>query len=501
MTKKEALQELAARRARVDFLAFLRFVWWMPQPLKLGRHTIKICNRLTKAVNDWEQGKSTHLVIQTPFRHGKSDIVSRAFLPWFLGRCADKEPDAIMTGYGADLVESFSKRSRAIVESPQYQLVFPGVTLDKKHNAVADWAIAGSAGTVTECGLGGAITGKGGHLLVVDDYCKNREEAYSDAYREKTWQAFSVDLMSRKNAPATIVIVIATPWHPDDIIGRISQAMRNDPMFPRFEFMVFPASKAGEYPTLFPEMYGPEWYSMQRATLGPTMAAALLDCNPIGIGNRTFRDVWYRSIEKMPNRSDLNVYILIDSANGKRKNNDYTTMFVVGLGRDECYYVLDGIHDRLNLVERTDALFDLVERWQPMCTFWEQVGAMSDVQHVNSVMDERGWHFPITAMAQSVAKDDRIGWLVPIFESGKLWFPNRLLRRASDGHLYDFCQEFYSQEYALFPAVRHDDMLDCLANIKHPVFVQGARFPLSDKLVQNASGAQGKTTGGDWKPW
>ena len=108
---KLARVEMLARQARTNMLSFMQWVWWMPKttPFIVGRHTKAICDRLTKAVEDFRQGKSTYLLIDVPFRHGKSDIVSRALPAFFLGRNADMMPSIIMSGYGDDLVSGFSK--------------------------------------------------------------------------------------------------------------------------------------------------------------------------------------------------------------------------------------------------------------------------------------------------------------------------------------------------------------------------------------------------------
>lgn len=487
------------RRARTDFLTFMRVAWQGSSPFKVGRHTRAICDRLTRAVEDYLKGKTTFLLCNIPFRHGKSTIISQYFPAWFLGRCSTAPHAVIMSGYGANLVAGFSRECKAIIRSTEYGLIFPGVEIDPKHDAVDDWALSGSADPVTVVGLGGSLTGKGGNLLILDDAVKNREEAYSEVYREKTWQSFSADLMTRRNSPAAIVVVLMTQWHLDDIAGRILYNMEHDPAFPQFERLVFPATKDGDdgWDYLFPEQFAPSWYDGQRATLGPTMAAALLDCNPIGDGNRMFKPEWFQTYQRMPPADSMNIYTFIDSANAKRKNSDFTSIEVWGWGRDRCHYLLDAVHDRLDLSGRTDALFALVERWRPKMTFWEQVGAMSDVQHVRMEMDARTFHFPIMELKQSVPKQDRIGWLVPLFEAGRIWMPDRLLRQREDGVNYDFVRDFQMDEYATYPASRHDDMIDCAANIMHPTVQSVARFP--EPVAGNGKSEQ-KTTAGKWRP-
>lgn len=290
----EAASELLARRrGRRSLLHFMRYVWWMPSPFLEGVHTVSLCNRLTKAVEDFKNGISTFLLIQMPFRHGKTDVVSRALPPFFLGVCAEHQPDVIMSGYGAELVEGFSRKARSIISSERYQTLFPNVKLSPHKTAANKWAILGSAGEVTATGLGGTLTGHGGHLMVLDDYCKQREEAESEAYRSKMWDNFTNDFMTRR-APVSIVVICATPWHVDDIAGRLQKEIEENPRFPKFERMHFGARQSetlkepyhGEY--LFSERFPDEWYESQYATLGRYSSAGLLDCLPFARGGKIF---------------------------------------------------------------------------------------------------------------------------------------------------------------------------------------------------------------------
>lgn len=288
LAEEARTEKLRRRAARQHLLAFMHYCWWNPWPLIEGKHTREICDRLTKAVWDWMNGTSTFLVVQVPFRHGKSDIVSRALPAFFLGVAQHQQPDVITTGYGAKLVESFSRKCRGIIDTPAYRRVFPGVRLSSQKNAADKWAVEGSVGEVTAVGLGGSLTGHGGALIVLDDYCKTRQEAESPAYRQHTWEAFKDDLMTRR-APVSLVIVCATRWHTHDVVGQIQEHSRKDPDFPQFETLSFPARKEGEYEYLFPERFSEEWYRSQRAMLGKYSAAALLDLDPVVRGGNMFR--------------------------------------------------------------------------------------------------------------------------------------------------------------------------------------------------------------------
>lgn len=473
ITATQARAELLRRKAQTDLLAFMTYCWWMPTPLRIGRHTRATCARLTKACDDYLEGKMTHLLINMPFRHGKSDMVSRALPAFFLGRCAKKQPNVMMSGYGASLIEGFSSKVQEIVRSEAYQKVFPDIKIDKRTSA-AEWSIKDSQSTVYATGLGGAITGKGGNLIVVDDYCKNREEAESQPIRDKMWNSFKDDLSTRFNSGGGIMVVCATRWHNDDISGRIIQRMNEDEDYPRYEELVFPAKKEDPdgWDILFPELYDEKWYRTQRIQLGPYSAAALLDCDPVTSETAVFKEDWIADTvySKAPPRDTMNVYIMVDGANSKKKDSDFTTMWVIGLGQDGNYYILDCIHDHLDLEERTRAIIRLHRKWRPITVFWEQVGCMSDVAHIKFVQNNtENYRFPIVPISRGV-KDNkrmRITNLQAPFSQRRIWMPKygEIMRLQNDGKVHDVIKDFVDTEYLLYPNSKHDDMLDPLADI------------------------------------
>lgn len=272
----------------------------MPQPLLEGIHSCAVGDRLTRAVQDFKQGRSTFLCILEPFRHGKSDDISRAFPAYALGELREYQPDIIMASYSAELSETFSRKVKQIVCSEPYRELYPDVRIDRNRDAINQWAIADSAGETSAVGVRGSITGKGGHIIIGDDFFKSREEAESERFRDKVWEGLCNDILTRR-APTCIVIICATPWHEDDQFGRIKKAMAADPDFPRFEFMKFPA-EAPEYPTgyLFPERFEPEWYRSQRATLGPYASAGLLDCDPQAREGNIFKTENVEILDEFP---------------------------------------------------------------------------------------------------------------------------------------------------------------------------------------------------------
>lgn len=253
-----------------------------------GDHIETVCKRIDQAIEDFADGRSTFLLIKVPFRHSKSTIISRYLPPKFIGMFPDKE--VIIATYAATLAREFSRFARdKVMRSDEYQKIFHQVQLAEKEQSIDVWGIEGREGKVRWVGLGGSITGKGGHLVIVDDFFKGREEANSDLVRDKVWDSICNDLLTRRPDPC-IVIVLATPWHMDDPFGRIANAMKADPSFPRFEELKFPAKNdAYKDGYLWLNKFSKEWYDSQFATLGPFYSSALLQCEPVPRGGSMFR--------------------------------------------------------------------------------------------------------------------------------------------------------------------------------------------------------------------
>ncbi len=465
---ERALAELARRAAQSNLLAFMRWCWWEPNPFRIGTHTAAITNRLTKAVADWREGKSTHLMIAVPFRHGKSDMVSRALPAWFLGCCADREPSIVMSGYGADLVADFSRKAKEIVSSDTYRDLFPGVEVGRGASRADRWAIRGSAGQVTAAGLGGALTGRGGHLIICDDYCRSRAEAMSEAYRNSTWAAFRNNLMTRKNSPASIVIVCATPWHVDDVRGRILAEMESNPDFPRFEQLTFPAQIPGQYDYLFPELHSEEWYRHARAMLGKTQAAALLDCNPeVEGGNRFKVDGvrYYDSMDGWPQGREHRAWDLASSSKERDKDDPDWTWGIKGQVTTERLGNL-AIHD-IWISSMVATQMEATARNQLIVSI-----AVADGRGVHQHVEAFGAYKDAYTQLRdvlrgvSIVKPSRLPGdkaakaapMEPVFESCRV----HVYVPGCGGHV-----DMWRSQFASFPAGKHDDAVDATVVLYH----------------------------------
>lgn len=175
----------------------------------------------------------------------------------------------------------------------------------------------------------------------------------------------------------------------------------------------------------------------------------------------------------------MNVYILCDPAGEKKKENDYTVFWVVGANSDENYYILDVVRDRLNLTERGDILFSLHKKYRKVSLSvkvgYEKVGMQSDIEHYEDRMRREGYRFRIIPIPAAIGKSDRIKKLIPLFEQGRIYLPEKIVKVDYEGNKVDLVRAFVAEEYEWFPFPVHDDMLDSLAKITEKAL--GVSFP------------------------
>jgi len=212
-----------------------------------------------------------------------------------------------------------------------------------------------------------------------------------------------------------------------------------------------------------PVLLSMERIDQKRKELGPYVFSSQMLLNPVADEAQNFKEEWLQSWPVQTTKN-LRIYILVDPASKKKKNSDYTAIIVIGLGVDKNYYIIDMIRDRLNLTERMAVLFGLHKMYLPIAVGYEEYGMQSDIEHLQYVMEQENYRFPIYPLGGSVGKEDRIRALVPIFEQKRMFLPQMCIRPQHDGKVLDLTKIFI-EEYKTFPVGQHDDMLDALARI------------------------------------
>jgi predicted phage terminase large subunit-like protein len=384
----------------------------------------------------------------------------------------------ILASYGDDLARKMGRRTRQIARSKRFQGIW-GCHLSADSSAADEWSLTNGSEYMS-CGILGGITGNRAHGIIIDDPIKGREQAESETIRKKTWDAYEDDLKTRL-IPGGWIVLIQTRWHEDDLAGRILpdgwdgesgtilckdgnewevlclQAqceVENDPL----------GRKIGEY-------LWPEWFDLrhwEQFKGNPRTWYALYQQKPRPSEGGEFRREWLHHYQDVRGAAGMNKLLLVDPASGKRKDNDFTSMWVVGLAADGNAYILDIVRDKLNLAERANMVMQLHRKWRPYDVRYERYGMMADIEHLQTVMEREQYRFKVTEVGGSLSKEDRIRRILPMFQNHQIWMPQTHWYTRSDGKVYDLVHEFINEEYLAFPVGRHDDMIDALSRLAEP---------------------------------
>ena len=298
----------------------------------------------------------------------------------------------------------------------------------------------------------GQPTGKHFQMLVYDDVV-TKESVTTPEQIAKTTEGWELSLnVTAKNARFRYA---GTRYHYDDtykeIIDRGSAKARVHPCM----------DDDGE-----PVLLSKEALDIKRRDMGPTTFAAQMLLDPKVDSTVGFLESWLQFHDGIPAPSPtMNKYIVVDPANEKKKNSDYTFMWVIGLSSDQNIYALELLRDRLNLEERISHLFRLHRKWKPMKVGYERYGKDADISAIMMEQKRINYRFGITELAGRLTKGDRIRRLEPIFAAERLYLPPYQYYTNYDGHIVDLVQSFINEEYKPYPASRYDDGLDSLARL------------------------------------
>jgi predicted phage terminase large subunit-like protein len=435
----------------------MRYCWNHDEPFVVGKHTAAICAEIDQAIANYRAGKSTFLIVSVPFRHGKSEILSRFLPPRWLGEFPDK--DVMLATYGQHLADSMAHDARRIIESDSYQRCYPGVFTAYDTKAGGHWKTTGG-GSFSAVGLGGPMTGKGYSLGLVDDYLKGRAEAESVVIRDKLWDSFTNDFLTRQ-AAISVTIILATRWHMDDIIGRIIARMATDPTFPTWKVIVFPAwtdnPEGRQY--LFPERFSPEYYQARESELGVYGTQSLLLCDPrprSGLMLKTDK-VQIVTLDKVP--GGLRWVRAWDLASTKKElvkqDPDWTVGFLMAVERLTGYggmavrrlWVKDMIRGRWDAPTRDRMIRQAAEIDGPsVVVATESVAGYKDTyQRLAEVM--RGIRIvqPVVPPGDLV---QRAGAIAPLFDDGRVFFVHGDWNQRALAGLGDFPSGAHDDEVA-----------------------------------------------------
>jgi predicted phage terminase large subunit-like protein len=449
-----------ARRSLIDFteLTFPRY--------RAAQHHRIIAEQLERV----ERGEIDRLMLHVPPRCGKSQLASRHFPAFYLGRHPEKQ--FISASATAPLAEDFGRDVRNLIADEEYAKIFD-TRLAEDSQAKGRWNTT-SGGSYYAVGVGGAIMGRGAHVLLIDDPFASMEEAQSETTRRQVYNWFTGTAYNRLEDGAAIIL-INHRMHEDDLSGVLlaQQAAGGD----RWEVVEFPAiNEQGE--ALWPEKYPIEALERIRANTPARYWEPLYQQRAFPETGTYFQAEWLRGYDKAPARETLRVYGASDYA-VTAGGGDYTVHIVVGIDPQMRMWVLDLWRAQTSSSDWIEAFCDLVLKWRPM-GWAEETGQIRAAvgPHLERRMRERQAYVARKQIPPRGDKAVRAQSIRGRMELDGLYVPTHAPWYAA----------FYS-ELMSFDTGKHDDQVDALGLIGQllDVMIKG-REPQTTEPFRGASG-------------
>ena len=442
---EEQLKKLDTRDlARDKFMVYAKHVY---DGFIEGRHHKIIAEKLEAIA----KGKLKRLIVNMPPRHSKSEFASYLMPSWFLGR--NPKLKIIQATMNTELAVRFGRKVRDLIADPIYAEIFPDTDLKQDSQAAGRWETS-AGGEYFAAGVGAAMTGRGADLLIIDDPHSEQDALSSSAY-DTAYEWYTSGPRQRLQPGGTIIIV-QTRWSKKDLTGRVLGAQARDLMADQWEVVEFPAILPSGEP-LWHEFWKKEELLKVKASLSVGKWNAQWQQNPtseeVAMVKRDWWQLWER--EDTP-RLD---YIIqsYDTAYSKKETADYSAITTWGVfepkeNGEQHLILLDAKKGRWNFPELKEIAVDQNEYWEPDMMLIEAKASGA------SLADElRMLNLPVTTFSPGrrkggggMDKTTRMHMVSPIFESGKVWYPDE-----------KFADEVI-EEVASFPNGDHDDYCDSM---------------------------------------
>lgn len=468
LTVEEAIEIEQARR-ELARRHMIHYVLRRDPRYKAGWFHHEVCHELEAFSDQVANELSPRLLMFAPPRHGKSRLGSIDFPSFHLGR--NPWHEYIAVSYSAPLAYKFSRSVQDIVSSPDYELIFPDAKLRDDMTSVEEWGLT-KGGVYTAAGVGGPISGKGAHVLSLDDIIKNREDADSSLYRQMVQDWYTSTAYTRL-MPGGGVLGINTRWHDADLMGYLLAMMQEAEKiaqdtgewpedYDKWRVVEYPAiaiedekyRKAGE--ALHPERYSLKALLRIKRTLGDRDFTALYQQRPAAEDGEYFTKEMIRYYEGAgPSFKNMTCFMAGDLAISKKEFADWSVFIVAGVTENDDIYILDVARGRWDSLEILNELFRLYRQYLPTLIGIEegQIEKAIGPFLQKRIMEEKLFRMNVEPLPPG--KRDKELRARPIqgrMRQGKVWIPR--------GRSWT---ETFVNELLRFPNSVKDDQVDALA--------------------------------------
>ena len=430
-------QYISSDLARKDFMAYCKTVW--PEFIEGNHHKV-----MAQKFNGLATGKIKRLIVNMPPRHTKSEFASYLLPSWLMG--LNPKLKIIQATHTGELAVRFGRKVRNLMNSTDYSLVFPEVKLRQDSSAAGRWETQ-EGGEYFAAGVGGAITGRGADLMIIDDP-HSEQDALSPAALENAYEWYTSGPRQRLQ-PGGAIVIVMTRWSEIDLTGKLLKQQSRDILADQWEVVEFPALLDDEK-VLWPEFWKKDELLKVKASLSVGKWEAQWQQNPTSETSAILKREWWQKWEKEDIPPLSYVMQSYDTAFSKQTNADYSAITTWGVfypeeGGPPNIILCDARRGRWDFPDLRRIAQEEYSYWDPECVLIE---AKASGMPLTQELRQMG--IPVQNYSPSRGNDKftRVNSIAPLLESGLVWAPDT--RWAEE----------VIEECAAFPAGENDDFVD-----------------------------------------
>ena len=392
--------------AKQDFLSFVKCVW--PEFIEGSHH-----RHIAKKFNKLAEGKIKRLIVNMPPRHTKSEFASYLLPAWMVGR--NPKLKIIQATHTGELAIRFGRKAKNLIDSEEYGKIFK-TRLQEDSKAAGRWETA-QGGEYFAAGVGGAITGRGADLLIIDDP-HSEQDAMSATSMENAYEWYTSGPRQRLQPGASIVLVM-TRWSTKDLTGLLL-ANQKEVKADQWDVVEFPAIM--DHGPVWPEYWNQDELEKVKATLPVAKWNAQWMQNPTSEEGALIKREWWRKWKSDTIPPLYHVIQSYDTAFMKKETADFSAITTWGVfypseDSGANLILLDAIKGRYEFPELRRKALEQYKYWQPESVLIEAKASGLPLTYELRKMD-----IPVMNFTPSKGNDKhvRVNSVAPLFESGMI---------------------------------------------------------------------------------
>jgi len=433
--------------AQNDFLSFIAAI---DPNYKFGTHL----KRLGTLLMEVETNEKNRIAVSMAPRMGKSQMISIYYPAWYLGKHPDHK--VIVASHTADLAVVMARKVRNLINTPEYKEIFPQTNIAADAKAAAQWNTT-KGGEYFAIGVGGALAGRGAHLIIADDPLSEQDiKAGNTTSLDSAYEWFSAGLRTRL-MPEGKICVLHTRWHQRDLIGRLikdSAMNEGGDTYETFEFPAILNEGTDNEKSIWPEQWSLESLQQTRASMHHIMWQwyAQYQQNPTAAEAAIIKRDWIKWWTKDdPPKIDFIVQAF-DTALTTKQRSDFSVCHTWGVWENEDdgtqnVILLNKVKGKYEFPELKQMAHEQYKDWDPDSVIVE---AKASGQPLIDEMRRSGIFVQDFSPGKGQDKIARLNAVADMFASGHVWFPENAWAAAT------------VEEILAFPAGEHDDEVDTM---------------------------------------